>query len=64
MNEINEDLNSLVTLRWDTVEEGGTRYLELDVEDTIKTFTHDEINKFNLWTQIFRLEKGFYIIGE
>jgi len=49
--------NPSIDVRWDTVEEGGTRYLELDVEDTIKTFTQDEINKFNLWTQIFS-ERG------
>ena len=48
-------LNSTVPLRWERVEPGGSAYLEIDVEEMVKTFSQDEINKFNMWKQIFRL---------
>jgi len=47
-----------INTSWDTLKEGGTNYLEIDLQERMKEFTKDEIDKFDLWMEVFRKRRS------
>jgi len=42
---------------WENMESGGSRYLNIDLEESMREFDKEEIRRFNMWLDIFQ-ERG------